>query len=159
VKVAFDGERERMKAPLCFSLHTRPLWLVAPTQLEHLPQRDPANAPPAAAQPLVEPALAPPNTMRQELLAVAGNAGAMLRHEGHEAAPVPPSLKVEADKELGLGKNEAGVLHPAPASAIATTHKLMHLSDLHFGAHDPLVCAAAAAGAPAVWMWWWFRAI
>ena len=59
VKVAFDGERERMKAPLCFSLHTRPLWLVAPTQLEHLPQRDPANAPPAAALPLAEPALAP----------------------------------------------------------------------------------------------------
>ena len=80
--------------------------------------------------------------MRQELPAVAGNAGAMLRHEGHEAAPVPPSLKVEADKELGLGKNEAKVLHPEPASVIATTHKLMHLSDLHFGAHDPLVCAA-----------------
>ena len=59
VKVAFDGERERMKAPLCFSLHTRPLWLVAPAQLEHLPQRDPANAPPAAAPPLAEPALAP----------------------------------------------------------------------------------------------------
>jgi hypothetical protein len=59
VKVAFDGERERMKAPLCFSLHPRPLWLVAPAQLQHLPQRDPANTQPAAAQPLAEPALAP----------------------------------------------------------------------------------------------------
>ena len=44
--------------------------------------------------------------MRQELPAVAGNAGAMLRHEGHESAR-SPSLKVEADKALGLGKNEA----------------------------------------------------
>jgi len=80
--------------------------------------------------------------MRQELPAVAGNAGPMLRHEGHEAATASPSLQVDADKELGLGRNEAGVLHSAPASEIATTHKLMHLSDLHFGAHDPLVCAA-----------------
>jgi len=80
--------------------------------------------------------------MRQELPAVAGNAGGMLRHEGHGAATVPPSLTVDVDKELGLGRNEAGVLHSAQASAIATTHKLMHLSDLHFGAHDPLVCAA-----------------
>ena len=66
----------------------------------------------------------------------------MLCQEGHGAATVPPSLTVEADKALGLGKHEAGVLHSAQASAIATTHKLMHLSDLHFGAHDPLVCAA-----------------
>ena len=80
--------------------------------------------------------------MRQELPAVAGNAGAMLRHEGHEAATASPSLKVDADKELGLGRNEAGVLQSAQASEIATTHKLMHLSDLHFGAHDPMVCAA-----------------
>ena len=37
VKVAFDGERERMDAPLCFKLHPRPLWLVAPTRLERTP--------------------------------------------------------------------------------------------------------------------------
>ena len=46
--------------------------------------------------------------MRQELPAVAGNAGAMLRHEGHGAATVPPSLTVDVDKELGLGSISIG---------------------------------------------------
>ncbi len=37
VKVAFDGERERMDAPQCFKLYPRPVWLVAPTRLERTP--------------------------------------------------------------------------------------------------------------------------
>ena len=55
VKVAFDGERERMDAPLCFKLHPRPLWLVAPTGLERTPAAQAQPLPTAAgvAPPLV----------------------------------------------------------------------------------------------------------
>jgi diacylglycerol kinase family enzyme len=59
VKVAFDGERERMEAPLCFKLHARPLWLVAPTELERLPEPGAATAQPAAVEPTGAPALVP----------------------------------------------------------------------------------------------------
>jgi diacylglycerol kinase family enzyme len=58
VKVAFDGERERMKSPLCFSLNARPLWLVAPSQLERLAEPG-AVAQVAAVQPAVASSLVP----------------------------------------------------------------------------------------------------
>lgn len=44
VKVAFDGESERMHAPLHFKLHSRPLWLVAPTAMERSPQANTVQA-------------------------------------------------------------------------------------------------------------------
>lgn len=54
VKVAFDGESERMHAPLHFKLHSRPLWLVAPTSMEPIAQ---ALAVPAGAGGALTPAL------------------------------------------------------------------------------------------------------
>jgi diacylglycerol kinase family enzyme len=53
VKVAFDGEHERMDAPLHFKVHPRPLWLVAPTSLQRTPAAtaEPLEAPTAGVVP------------------------------------------------------------------------------------------------------------
>ncbi len=55
VKVAFDGERERMDAPQCFKLYPRPVWLVTPTRLERTPASpvEPLSAAAGAALSLV----------------------------------------------------------------------------------------------------------
>ena len=54
---------------------------------------------------------------------------------------------------LGLGKSEAKIMHPAPAAVIATNHKLMLLSDLHFGAHTSGSCAPKCKSERCINLW------
>lgn len=43
VQVAFDGQRTRLRLPLCFSIVEQPLWLVAPEPTPHGLQQDTAS--------------------------------------------------------------------------------------------------------------------
>lgn len=58
VKVAFDGERERMAPPLHFRINVRPLWLVAASSLvcdNAPPSSSPSPAPPPQHQAVPAP--------------------------------------------------------------------------------------------------------
>lgn len=68
---------------------------------------------------------------------------ALIRREGLGGPPGgSPTLRAEIGSEhLRAGRAWAEPHAGAKPAAVAT-HKLMHLSDLHFGAHDPRVCAA-----------------
>lgn len=64
------------------------------------------------------------------------------REGGEKVAAGRPMPLGDTSSAQEVSHGEGGLRGAMPALAATTTHKLMHLSDLHFGAHDPQVCAA-----------------